>query len=194
MHIDLIPVQAIKSISQRSLALHWLRLHAKSGLPQFADFSPGDRTHDPRQMLVWTFDEQAGERRYRPLYSGSYVYEAFGAGATLAAVPTSLITIFKSGMDACVTSASIIYMTIATSDPAGHPVECERMLLPFANGGTTVAHVLASLQVVSVDGTFHRDTVVQLFAKDARMTSCGRIEPVSPAVPKAKPSRVDQAS
>lgn len=194
MQVELIPVQAIKSISQRSLALHWLRLHAKLGLPQFTDFSPGDRTHDPRQMLVWTIDEQAGERRYRPLYSGSYVFEAFGAGATLASVPASLLTIFKSGMDACVASASIIYMTIATSDPAGHPVECERLLLPFANGGTKVAHVLASLQLVSIDGTFQRDTVVRQFAKEAEMTFCGRIMPVSPAVPKARPSAVEQPS
>ena len=49
MHFDLIPLQAVKSISQRNLAIHWQALHGRRGLPQFADFSPGNRAHDPRR-------------------------------------------------------------------------------------------------------------------------------------------------
>ncbi len=131
MQFDIIPVHAVKSISQRNLAVHWQSLHAKLGMPRFADFSPGNRAHDPRQMLVWTVDEQNGERRYRHLYGGAYVFEAFGPDASVASVPERLREPFEAGLDACVTSASIIYMSIATSDPSGHRIECERLLLPF---------------------------------------------------------------
>ncbi len=154
MQFDIIPVHAVKSISQRNLAVHWQSLHAKLGMPRFADFSPGNRAHDPRQMLVWTVDEQNGERRYRHLYGGAYVFEAFGPDASVASVPERLREPFEAGLDACVTSASIIYMSIATSDPSGHRIECERLLLPFRNGGETVSHILASLQLVSPEGSF----------------------------------------
>ena len=78
MQFDPIPVQAVKSISQRNIAVHWQKLHARLGLPQFANFSPGNRAHDPRQLLLWAVDEGDGGRSYRPLYGGTYVHEAFG--------------------------------------------------------------------------------------------------------------------
>jgi hypothetical protein len=188
MQAELISIQAVKSISQRSLALHWLRLHAKLGLPQFGDFSPGDRAHDPRQILVWTIEEWNGERSYRHLYAGRYVFEAFGPSASVDSIPERLRDIFMSGLEACEKSANIIYMTIATSDAAGHRIECERLLLPFGKGGRTVTHVLASLQLVSVDGTFQRNSVMRQFEAKTEMTFCGRIIPVSPARIAARPA------
>ena len=80
-------------------------------------------------------------------------------------------------MNACMTSANIIYMTIATFDASGHRVDRERLLLPFGRGGRSVTHVLASLQLVSVDGTFQRSTIVQQFEKQAEVTFCGSILP-----------------
>jgi hypothetical protein len=188
MRFDIIPVHAVKSISQRNLAVHWQSLHAKLGMPRFADFSPGNRAHDPRQMLVWTVDEQNGERRYRHLYGGAYVFEAFGPDASVASVPERLRGPFESGMDACVTSASIIYMSIATSDPSGHRIECERLLMPFRNGGETVSHILASLQLVSQEGSFERRTIVQHFERETDVTFCGRIPPGAPR-PEGTPRR-----
>jgi hypothetical protein len=180
MHFDIVPVHAVKSISQRNLAVHWQSLHAKLGMPRFADFSPGNRAHDPRQMLVWTVDEQNGERRYRHLYGGSYVFEAFGPDATVASVPERLRAPFEAGLDACVTSASIIYMSIATSDPSGCRIECERLLLPFRSDGEAVSHILASLQLVSPEGCFERQTIVRQYEREADVTFCGRILPASP--------------
>ena len=179
MRFDAISVQSIKAISQRTLALHWQALHARSGLPRFADFSPGDRVHDPRGLLVWTVDERNGERAYRHLYGGAYIFEAFGADASVDSVPERLLDIFKAGLDECVASANIVYMSIATSDPSGHRIECERLLLPFGNDGK-VTHIMASLQLVSIEGSFERSTIVQQFELQADLTFCGRIEPSPP--------------
>jgi hypothetical protein len=180
MRFDIIPVHAVKSISQRNLAVHWQSLHSKLGIPRFADFSPGNRAHDPRQMLVWTIDERNGERSYRHLYGGAHVFEAFGPDASVASVPERIRAPFEAGLDACVTSACIIYMSIATSDPSGHRIECERLLLPFRNDGETVSHILASLQLVSHEGNFERRTIVRQFEREADVTFCGRIPPCPP--------------
>ncbi|MDQ8729993.1 hypothetical protein [Bradyrhizobium sp. LHD-71] len=182
MQFNVIPIDAIKAISQRNFAFHWQALHAKTGLPRFADFSPGERAHDPRKMLVWAIDEKDGERCYRPLYGGAYLFEAFGPGASAESIPEPLRGIFRSGLDACVTSASMIYMSIATSDPEGHRVECERLLLPFGDGAAKVTHILASLQVVSLEGTFDRHNIVEYFEKEVNVTLCGRILPASRSV------------
>lgn len=176
MRFDVIPVQSIKAISQRTLALHWQALHARAGLPRFADFSPGERAHDPRGLLVWTVDELNGERAYRHLYGGAYVFEAFGADASVDTVPDSLREIFTTGLDECVESASVVYMSIATSDTSGHKVECERLLLPFGDHGK-VTHIMASLQLVSIQGSFERSTILRQFELQADLTFCGRIEP-----------------
>jgi hypothetical protein len=180
MQFDIVPLQAVKSISQRNLAMHWLKLHARQGLPKFDDFSPGNRAHDPRQLLLWAIDDVDGHRSFRPLYGGAYVAEAHGS-RTRHDLSEPLRQIFKLGMDACTSTASITYMSFATSDASGHRVTCERLLLPFGRGGNSVTHVLASLQLVSLDGNFERRTVVQHFEKQVEVTFCGRILPATAA-------------
>lgn len=177
MRFDAVPVQAVKSISQRNLALHWQSLHARFGLPRFADFSPGDRAHDPRRLLVWTVGERDGQRDYRQLYRGDYAAEAFGAAMHPDEAPEPLRTLIRAGLDECATAASMIFMSISAPDPSGNRIDCERLLLPFGNGGTSVTQILSSLQLVSLEGTFDRPTVVQHFMTHAQATFCGRIEP-----------------
>ena len=176
MQFDLIPLQAVKSISQRNLAIHWQTLHARQGLPKFADFSPGNRAHDPRQLLLWAVDDVNGRRSFRPLYGGAYVAEVYGPNVReLIAEP--LRQIFKAGMGTCTSTASITYMSLETTDASGHRITCERLLLPFGRGGNSVTHVRASLQLVSVDGSFDRRTIMEHFERQVEVTFCGRILP-----------------
>ena len=178
MQFDLVPLQAVKSISQRNLAMHWQKLHARHGLPKFEDFSPGNRAHDPRQLLLWAIDNVDGNRSFRPLYGGAYVAEAYGP-TERQELSEPLRRIFKIGMDACTNTANITYMMVETSEAAGHRVTCERMLLPFGRGSNVVTHVLASLQLVSIEGTVDRRTIVQHFEQQVEITFCGRIQPAT---------------
>lgn len=193
MRCDEIPVQAVKSISQRNLAIHWQSLHARFGLPRFADFSPGERAHDPRQLLVWSVDRQSGSFGYRHLYGGAYVLEAFGPDASADTIPERLRALSKCGLDECAASSSMIYMSIATSDAAGHRIECERLLLPFGSGGKEVTHILASLQLVSLEGTFQRRTIVRQFENEAEITFCGKIQPQSRSARKGSASLTERS-
>lgn len=176
MQPDLTTIQIVKSMSQRNLVLHWQSLQATGGLPRFSDFAPGDRAHDPKQIIVWAVEEQDGARSYRNVYGSSYMLEAFGERNTLQSIPSNLLAIFKLGMNASIGNRAITYMLISTTDADGHVIDCERLLLPFSETGQDVTHVLSSIQLVSFTGTIHRRTVVDRFAEEAQVTMFSCIE------------------
>ena len=187
MQFDLIPVHAVKSISQRNLVIHWQALHSKQGLPRFDDFTPGERAHDPRRVLVWAVESTTGEFTYRQVYRGDYAVEAFGAVVRPGDAPQPLRDIIFAGLDACATSGNIIYMSITTPDPSGNAIDCERLLLPFGNGGTAVTHILSSLELVSLEGSFDRQTVLERFTTaQVGVTFSGRIAPATADAPAEK--------
>jgi hypothetical protein len=186
MQFDLIPLQAVKSISQRNLVVHWQALYAKQGLPRFDDFTPGERAHDPRRVLVWAVEHSNGERNYRHVYRGDYAVEAFGPVVRPAEAPQPLRDIILAGLDECATSGSIIYMTIRAPDPSGNAIDCERLLLPFGEGGPEVTHILSSLELVSLKGSFDRQTVVERFTTQVGVTFSGRIGPAAAPAAKAE--------
>jgi hypothetical protein len=179
MQFDLIPLQAVKSISQRNLVTHWQALHAKQGLPRFEDFTPGERAHDPRRVLVWAVDRGNGGRTYRHVYRGDYAVEAFGPVVRPTEAPQPLRDIILAGLDECATSGNIIYMSITTPDPSGNAINCERLLLPFGDGGGEVTHVLSSLELVSLEGSFDRRTVLERFTTQVSVTFSGCIAPTA---------------
>ena len=176
MQPKLTTIQTVKSISQRNLVLHWQSLPMADGLPRLSDFAPGDRAHDPKQITVWAIDEPVGTRSYRQLQTGAFVTEAFGK-ALLQSIPPNLLASFRLGLDGCIDSRAIVYMLISTTDPDGHLIDCERLLLPFSETGREVTHVLSSIQLVSITGTIQRDTIVSRFASHAQVTMFNRIEP-----------------
>ena len=72
-------IQSIKSISQHALTLYWIRLAGGRSFPSIADFDPGPRLHDPKQLIIWTIEDAFGQRRFRALYQGTNVAEVFNA-------------------------------------------------------------------------------------------------------------------
>ena len=174
MQPDFATIQAVKSISQRNLVLHWQSLPMTDGLPRFSDFAPSDRAHDPKQLSIWAIDDPAGARSYRQLQTSTFLAEAFGK-AMLQSIPPTLLPIFKLGIDCCIDSRAVTYMLISTADADGRPIDCERLLLPFSESGQEVTHVVASIQLVSVTGTIDRNTVVDRFAAQAQITQFNRI-------------------
>ncbi len=194
MQFDLIPVHAVKSISQRNLVIHWQALYARQGLPRFADFTPGERAHDPRRVLVWAVEGSNAERTYRHLYRGDYAVEAFGPVVRPAEAPQPLRDIIFAGLDECATSRNIIYMSITTPDPSGNAIDCERLLLPFGDGGAEVTHILSSLELVSLEGSFDRQTVVERFATaQVGVTFSGRILPATAQATAAPAAKAETA-
>ena len=181
MHFENGTVDGIRSISQRGLAASWAQL-AKQGLPLFDDFDPGPRVHDPKQLVVWKVEAGNGQNNFRALYRGSLLDQAFNddwIGKTLAEVtPPSLQSTIFSASDQCASTGCAVYTVLRTYDSAGFAIDLERLLLPFGKDGR-VHQILASLQLISLEGTVERDKVVGSFEAQAECVLSIRIPAAS---------------
>jgi hypothetical protein len=162
-------VEGIRSISQRGLAAAWARL-ASRGLPAFDQFHPEARVHDPKQLVAWKVEVAEDQYVFRALYRGPLVDKAFSSpwtGKTLAEVtPASLRPAIIGASDQCARTGCAIYTILRTYNDAGHPVDLERLLLPFGKNDR-VQIIVASLQLISMEGTFERASVVKYFEGQA---------------------------
>jgi len=173
--LGMLSVQAVKSISLRHLAMTWRRLRSDSGLPNFDDFQPGERSHDLNRTVLWRVKERDSVRSFAPAFKGAHILEAFGQRVFLEMIASQeLRDIITSGLESCAESCNAIYMTIEAPDPENRPIECERLLLPFGEG-RIAKYIFAAIEVSSIVGTFDRRTVVKRFEAQSRITLCGRI-------------------
>lgn len=178
----------VKSISQRALLLHWREIAGDSGLPPLERFAPPARAHDPRGLVFWSTEGEAGKRSFKTLHQGAYLVELFGYDPPPQqllqdVLPPSLQEMTLDGLNACCDLRSVLYTIISTTDDRGNTIDCERLLLPFGEAGK-VRQIIASLQLISVEGHFTRETVLARFAADAKVTFAAQIAGEQlPAVP-----------
>jgi hypothetical protein len=165
LNFEIGTVHSVRSISQHGLAAAWARL-AKDGLPTFEQFDPDPRVHDPKQLAVWKVETNNDQTVFRALYRGSLLDEAFNdgwTGKTLAEVtPPSLRSVIISASHQCASTGWAIYTVLRTHDEEGFAVDLERLLLPFGKDGQ-VQVILASLQLISLQGTVKRRKIVGHF-------------------------------
>ena len=152
-------------MSQRGLAMSWAQ-HAKNGLPSFDGFEINSRVHDPKQLAAWKVETNNDGTVFRALYRGRLLDEAFmdgWSGKTLAEVtPPSLQVSIISASEHCANTGNAVFTILRTYDSAGYAIDLERLLLPFGNDGR-VDLILASLQLISLQGTVDRRGVVDNF-------------------------------
>jgi hypothetical protein len=178
MQFSAASIQSIKSISQRALTLYWNRLAGDRSFPSIAEFDPGPRLHDPNQLVVWAVEAAFGQRRFRALYQGPNVAEVFHsswAGRTMdEVVPAPLRSFSIDGANECAASGCAVYTVFATFDARGNRVDCERLLLPLGEG-STVQQIVASLQLISIQGEFERKSILGNFEAQSQVMFAGRI-------------------
>jgi hypothetical protein len=168
-------LNAIKSVRQRALVQHWREIGGGNGsLPSLEHFQPPARDHDPRQMMGWTIQGEGDERCFRSLQHGKFLTEAFHIDplplqVLQAVVPEPLLKIAIDGLNECADSRSPMYWVVSTRDEGGRRVNCERLLLPFGEQNKTM-QIITSLQLISYDGEFTRQTVLAFFAREATVT------------------------
>jgi hypothetical protein len=64
--------------------------------------------------------------------------------------------------NACASTGCAVYTIFLTSDAQGRSIDCERLLLLLGTGNK-VEQIVASLQLISMEGEFRRDTGLQAF-------------------------------
>jgi hypothetical protein len=193
MNFDNGTVDSIRSKSQRGLAAYWARLAlTKQGLPPFDQFAPGPGVHDPKHIAVWKVEMSGGQPGFRALYRGSFIDEAVKddwVGKTLAEVapPTLRAPIIEASAH-CASSGCAIYSVLRTYDGAGSPIDLERLLLPFGQRGR-VQVIVASLQLVSLEGKVERRKAVESFEAQTDVVLSFRISAAS--FKEARPKKAD---
>jgi hypothetical protein len=193
MNFDNGTVHSIRSTSQRGLAAYWARLAlAKQGLPPFDQFTPNPRIHDPKHIAVWKVEAGNGQLDFRALYRGSFIDEVVHdawVGKTLSEVaPPTLRSPIIAASAHCASSGCAIYTVLRTYDGAGFPLDLERLLLPFGKEGR-VQVIVASLQLVNLEGKVERRTAVKNFEAQTDIVLSFRISAVS--FKESRPKKAD---
>jgi len=188
MSFKFAPHWAIKSASQLALASYWDQLAAGRRFPAFTELRLELGIHDPRQLVAWNVEGEGRLRKFRALYQGENVAEAFNsawAGKTMEqVVPMSLRRITLDAAKECATSGCIVYSIFSTIDANDTRVDCQRLLLPFGRDGAKVEQMLASLQLTVTQG---RARVLNHFEMQADVLFEGKIKQgfTDPAAAKA---------
>jgi len=186
MSFKFVPHGAIKSPSQLALVSYWDRLAAGRRFPDFTELKIDPEIHDPKQLVAWSVEGEGRLRKFRALYQGEHVAEAFNsawAGKTMEqVVPMSLRRITLDAARECATGGCPVYMIFSTIDANDTRVDCQRLLLPFGRDGTKVEQMLASLQLTVTQG---RSRVLNHFEMQADVLLEGKIKPGFTAAPAA---------
>jgi hypothetical protein len=74
----------------------------------------------------------------------------------------------------CATTGCAVYTIFRTLDAQGRSIDCERLLLPLGADGK-VEQIVASLQLISMEGEFRRDTVLEAFDANISVAFAGVI-------------------
>jgi hypothetical protein len=184
-------IHSIRSVSQRALAASWARL-CEQGLPSFDQFDPEPGAHDPKQLVAWKVEMKDNQMVFRALYRGRLVDEAFNdgwTGKTLREVtPPSLQPAIIGASEHCVSTGLAVYTVLRTHGGGGFPIELERLLLPFGKNGR-VKIIVASLQLVSLEGTVERGKVAKDFEAQSEAVVSIRISAASINKSRSKPVR-----
>jgi hypothetical protein len=146
-------------------------------------------SHSDQASVVWKVEADNERNIFRALYRGSLLNQAFKddwIGKTLTEIiPPSLRSAIISASDHCAMTGCAVYTVLRTYDDAGFAIDLERLLLPFGKDGR-VQQILASLQLISLEGTIERAKVVECFEAQAESVLSIRIPATSFAEPRSK--------
>lgn len=149
-------IGAIKSISQRSLALSWRDAAKRAAFPRFDDFKPANRGHDPRYMVIWNVEPTPHERIFRAMYQGSFIATGFRQpwqGQSLAdVIPAPLRAPALAAANHCAETGCGVYMVYRASNERGQSIDCERLVLPFGKAETGIRQLVTSMETISLEG------------------------------------------
>ena len=90
-------------------------------------------------------------------------------------VPTTMREFALETANQCASTGCPVYPVIATFNADGTRVDCERLLLPFGCSGR-VDQLLASLQLISMDGQFARASIIKTFEMHSEVLLSGVVK------------------
>lgn len=148
----------IRAINQRWLLKFWNDCRGGHALPVWRDLE-GNELAAMADNLSFTDVVAAPDGpRFLIRYHGKRIGEAYGSDCHGKHLDEILPANFREAALATyrhvIASKAPFYSAFDTPDRAGRPVHYERLLVPFSYDGNEVDRILASLEMVSLDGAF----------------------------------------
>jgi hypothetical protein len=147
----------IRSVRQRWLLSHWSRARAGETLPTWKGLDPDDLAKMAESLLFCDVTAE-GEARFLVRFRGARIVETLGPTEANyldeilpAVIREETITAYKEA----VRTKQPVFTIADIRDSTGKPVNLERLLLPFSRDGATVDRILASLEMISIEGSFN---------------------------------------
>jgi len=147
----------IRSVRQRWLLSHWTRARAQDAVPAWKNLDPDDLTKMAESLMFCDVAAEPGVR-FLIRFRGARIAEAFGpqeANYLDDLLPEVIREETLAAYQEAVRTKQPVFTIAETRDPTGKPVTLERLVLPFSRDGAAVDRILASLEMVSIEGGFN---------------------------------------
>lgn len=164
MQFDPAPPDVIRSVRHRWLFEHWNRLRGPDQLPASRRLVADDLTRMVDVLMFCDVVQNGSEPRLLIRFRGQRILETYGEcdGKFLdETLPDVSREATLAAYAQAIGERTPVYTVAQTFDPAGKPVDFERLLLPFSRDGGGVDRVLTALEWVSIEGAFERDELLR---------------------------------
>ena len=154
--------EIVRAINQRWLLKTWDERRAGHALPSWQKLEGREFAGMMKSLCFSDVVREAGNVRFLMRFHSAWLGELYGfdchnqyldeipSGAFQDALLATYRHVAKTGLP--------VFTAVEMQDHGGRPVIYERLLLPFRLDGSTVERILASLEMVSLDGAFeHRN-------------------------------------
>lgn len=147
----------IRSVRQRWLLSHWSRARGKDVVPAWKSFDADDLAKMAESLLFCDVAIEEGVR-FMIRFRGQRIVETLGqkeAKYLDEILPALIRDETLTAYQEAVRTRQPVFTIASTRDPGGKPVNLERLVLPFGRDGSVVDRILASLEMVSIEGSFN---------------------------------------
>jgi hypothetical protein len=147
----------IRSVRQRWLLSHWTRARGQDAVPAWKNLDADDLAKMAESLMFCDVAVET-EMRFLIRFRGARIAEAFGpqeAKYLDDLLPEMIREETLAAYREAVRIKQPVFTIADTRDPTGKPVTLERLVLPFSRDGSAVDRILASLEMVSIEGGFN---------------------------------------
>jgi hypothetical protein len=159
VNFPLSPASVIRSVPQRWLLAQWQRVRRDRLVPLWSDWADIDLGSDGDDISVFAVEAAASGMTFRLEKTSSLMARAYGrtdcAGSFLHDIlPAEARAVQLQPYEQTVRRRAPVYTITDMRDAAARPVTFERLLLPFADAEGAVTRIIASFQLLSIEGSF----------------------------------------
>jgi hypothetical protein len=174
----------IRAINQRWLLKTWHERRGGRALPTWQQLEGREFAGMSKNLCFMDVVNDAGNMRFLMRHHSAWLGEVYGYDCHNQYLDEMLSGPLQDALLATYRHVAAkrapVFASVDITDREGRQVTYERLLLPFGRDGSTVERILASLEMVSLDGAFdHRDLMTSRHVPSS-FTVYAAIQPPEP--------------